>query len=434
MAEERELWKSKIGAVFAFMAATVGLGSLWRFPFKLGVYGGAAFLLIYAIFYVLIGIPAYIGETILGKETKKNPAGAFEVISKKYGYSKRWRHLGDAIVIFGTILNAQYLVVVGWTVIYFSLSLTGTIFTTNSNVLYSIWNSIFPSWVSVLGLAIATVYCTFFIIRGVSKGIEKVTSILMPLLFIILIAGVIRALTLPNSYEGLIFLFLPRLEPLYDWTTWLQALGQVYFTTALGIGFIITYGSYMSQQNVESNTYFVAIGDNLASILAGLAIFPAVFAFGLMPDSGPNLAFIILPQIFAKMPFGEIFGIIFFFGFAIAALECTKAAFEVATAYLIDEFKITRTKAAILVGLFEFLVGVPSALSFLIWDIFDWLWTIIPPLMGLLTTIFIGWLWRMRDINEKIHKIWKVLLVYVAPIGIAIVLLGYTYFFVTQFL
>ena len=152
-----------------------------------------------------------------------------------------------------------------------------------------------------------------------------------------------------------------------------------------------------------------------------------------MPDSGPNLAFIILPQIFARMPFGQIFGIIFFFGFAIAALECTKAAFEVATAYLIDEYNLTRTKAAILVGLFEFIVGIPSALFFIVWDLFDWLWTIIPPFMGLLTTIFIGWIWGLRDVNEEIRDIWKLLLKYVAPIGIAVVLLGYTYFFVTQF-
>ena len=436
MSEERELWRTKIGAIFAFMAATVGLGSLWRFPFKLGVYGGATFLLIYGVFYILVGIPAYIAETILGKNTKKNPAGAFEEIAIKIGRSRNWKRVGDLIVIFGTILNSQYLVVVGWTVIYFCLSLSGIIYSTNSDFLYSIWNSVFPGWLSVVGLAIATAYCTFFIIRGVSKGIERVNSILMPALFLILIAGVVRALTLPNSYEGVIFLFYPRLEPLYDWVTWLQALGQVYFTTALGIGFIITYGSYMKKdQNVEWNTYAVSIGDNLASILAGLAIFPAVFAFGLNPDSGPNLAFIILPQIFAKMPYGYFLGVIFFLGFAIAALECTKAAFEVATAYLVDEFKFNRKKAALIVGVFEFLVGVPSALSFVIWDLFDWLWTIIPPLMGLITTIFIGWIWKVETLEEeKIHKIWIYLLKYFTPFGILTVFAGYAYFFAMQFL
>ncbi|MEX2690854.1 MAG: sodium-dependent transporter [Candidatus Njordarchaeum guaymaensis] len=319
----------------------------------------------------------------------------------------------------------------------FGLSLTGVIFTQDSMFLESTWNCVFPGPISVLGLAIATMYCTYFIIKGVSKGIERINSILMPLLFIILIIGVVRALTLPNAMDGVIFLFAPKINILCDPLIWLQALGQVYFTTALGIGFIITYGSYMQKnQNIQQNTYLVAFGDNLASILAGLAIFPAVFAFGLSPGTGPRLAFIILPQVFAKMPFGYIFGVLFFLSFAIAALECTKAAFEVATAYLIDEYHLSRFKAAIIVGLAQFLIGVGSAISYPIWDIFDWSWTIIPPLIGLLTSIFVGWIWRIdRFIDEeKMSKIWIYLLKFVVPIGIAIVFLGYLIQFIQAFL
>lgn len=430
---EKESWSSKITTVFAFMAATIGLGSLWRFPYKVGVYGGAAFLLIYFLAYILIGIPAYNGETLLGKRTRKSPAGAFFSAAKEVKASIKWRYLGDATVVLGTLLNTQYLVVVGWTIIYFGLALTGRIFITNHDVLESIWHTVFPGYLSVLGLAIATIYCTFFIIRGVSKGIEKVNQVLMPLLFIILVIGVIRAVTLPNAFEGIRFFFMPRAEYLQDPSIWLQALGQVYFTTALGIGFIITYGSYMSRdQNVEYNTYMVAIGDNLASILAGLAIFPAVFAFGLRPDSGPRLVFIILPQVLARMPLGYIFGVLFFLGFAIAALECTKAAFEVATAYLMDEYGIERAKAAIIVGVLQFLIGIASAVSVEIWYLFDWLWTIIPPLIGLFTSIFVGWVWRIERFasEEKIRRIWIILLKYIVPIGILVVFVGY----LTQFI
>ncbi|MHA1617201.1 MAG: sodium-dependent transporter [Candidatus Njordarchaeales archaeon] len=429
---ERETWKSKIGAAFAFMAATIGLGSLWRFPYKVGVFGGAAFLLIYFLAYILIGIPAYNAETLLGKRTRKGPAGAFELAAREVGASYKWRYLGDATVILGTLLNTQYLVVVGWTIVYFYLSLTGKIFTTDIQRLESIWRSVFPGYLSVIGLGIATIYCTYFIIKGVSRGIEKVTQILMPALFIILLIGVVRSLTLPNASEGIIFLFMPHIEALADPVVWLQALGQVYFTTALGIGFIITYGSYMAKdQNIEYNTYLVAFGDNLASILAGLAIFPAVFAFGFHPAAGPQLAFIVLPQVFAKMPLGYIFGVLFFLSFAIAALECTKAAFEVATAYLIDEFGVERRKAAIFVGAVQFLIGIGSALSYDVWMLFDWLWTIIPPLIGLFTSIFVAWIWKAERFaeEEKIREIWFLLLKYIVPIGILIIFLGY----LTQF-
>ena len=428
MTQERVSWKTKIGTVFAFMAATIGLGSLWRFPYKLGAFGGAAFLLIYLILYLLIGISAYNGETLLGKYTKSGPAGAFRKAAMDVGASSKWRIVGDLTVIFGTLLNTQYLVVVGWTIVYFALAISGIIFTTDSVFLNDLWSFVFPGIPSLIGLGLATAYCTISIMKGIHKGIEKVNQILMPCLFILLILGVIRSLTLPSAFQGVVFLFHPEFEILGDPMVWIQALGQVYFTTALGIGFIITYGSYMREdQKVTSNTYMVAIGDNLASILAGLAIFPAVFAFGLNPDSGARLAFIILPQVFAVMPLGRIFGILFFLAFMIAALEATKPAFEVAVSYLVEEYGIDRERAVLVVGGIQFIIGTLSAISLIIWDIFDWMWTLIPPLMGFLTMIFVGWIWKIERIGEKegINKFWIYLLKYVAPAGIFIVLLNY---------
>ncbi len=428
MGERRVTWKSRIGAMFAFMAATVGLGSLWRFPYKVGMYGGAAFLVAYFTCYLLIGIPAYIGETVFGKLTRKGPAGAFKKAVEEVKARKEWSLIGHLTVIFGTILNAQYLVVVGWTIIYLGLSLTGSIFTMDQVALENLWSNVFPGWISVVGLLIATLYCTVSIICGVSEGIEKVTSVLMPILFIILIIGCIRSLTLEGAFRGVEFLFMPNIEKLFEASTWLQALGQVYFTTALGIGFIITYGSYMSKkQSVTWNTYMVAIGDNLASILAGLAIFPAVFALGLHPAAGAKLAFVVLPQVFARMPFGAIFGVMFFLGFAIAALEATKPAFEVATSYLVDEFKWDRTKAALIVAAVELILGIAAALSFQIWDLFDRMWTTIPPLMGLFTSVFIGWKLDVEKIcrEENIGRWWIYTIKYATPIGITIVFMAY---------
>jgi len=429
MSGRSEKWTSNLGAVLAFMGATVGLGSLWRFPYKVGVFGGAAFLLAYFVCYFLVGIPAYIGETILGKATGKNPAGAMKEVAKKKGSSTKWRLVGDLTVVLGTILNAQYLVVVGWTVVYVYLYATGAVY----GDAQAVFDAVFPGWASAIGLVVAAAICFYVTARGIVKGIELANKIAMPLLFAILVVCAVRALTLPGAWAGVEFLFYPEVEKLLDPETWFQALGQVYFTMALGIGFIITYGKYLrKEQSVVSNTYQVALGDNLASILAGLAIFPAVFAFGLHAAAGPQLVFVTLPSVFEHIPLGHVFGLMFSIGLALAALQCTQAAFEVATSYLMEEYGVERKKAALAVTLFQIAVGLLPALSGFWFDIFDIGWTLIPPITGLLTVVFVSWIWRAEEVRELISSEgrtvgswWVLSMKYVVPAGILLVLAYY---------
>jgi NSS family neurotransmitter:Na+ symporter len=350
----REQWGTRVGFIFAAVGSAVGLGNLWRFPHLTGSNGGAAFLIIYLIIIALIGITIMLSELAIGRATQLNAVGAFKKLSKK------WTFVGVMGVIAGFVILSYYSVIGGWSIGYMVRSLTG-VFSGDTAELFGsfvsntweplIWHAVF------MGLTIGIVY------NGIKGGIERASKIMIPALFIMLIIIIVRSLTLPGAAEGVAFYLKPDFSKVTGGTI-MAALGQAFFSLSLGMGCMVTYGSYLSKkENLVSSSAIIPISDTLAAFLAGLAILPAVFAFGFDPSSGPGLMFITLPAVFAQMPLGTFFGFLFFVLVTIAALTSAISLLEVCSAYVIDEWKWSRKKTTLIMGLVIFLLGIPSSLS-----------------------------------------------------------------------
>ncbi|MCX7611552.1 MAG: sodium-dependent transporter [Ignavibacterium sp.] len=444
---QREKWGSKIGFVLAAAGSAIGLGNIWKFPYVAGQNGGAAFFIIYIFCVILIGLPVIIAEIILGRTAQKNPVGAF----KKLSDSKFWPWVGAMGVFAGFIILSFYSVVAGWSVGYVYESATGVFYNFNSaQSAAEHFNHLTKNVTWGVGmLAIFILMTMFFVYAGVQKGIEKGSKIMMPLLFILLIIVMIRGITLEGSDEGLAFIFHP------DWSkvtpkTFLEALGQAFFSLSLGMGAMLTYGSYMSRNdNVPKSSLEIVVLDTLVAVIAGVAIFTAVFATGQNAAQGPGLIFHTLPIVFTKMPGGYFVGIIFFILLTIAALTSAISLLEVVTAYFVDEKNWSRHKAVLVFGSLAFLVGIPSVLSFNIienykifgmnfFDVANYLSSnIMLPLGGLLIAIFVGNVWGIDKVLQELKQgsdklftnyswivsLWVVLIKYVSPILILFVLL-----------
>ena len=448
MKRQREKWSSRMGFILAAAGSAVGLGNVWKFPYIAGENGGAAFIFIYLMCILVIGLPVLIAEVLLGRATHRNPVGAFRTLSN----SKFWTAIGGMGVFAGFVILSFYSVVAGWSFGYIVEAVKGSFYDYET---MSSAGEHFESLVSnvywIIGyLAIFMVVTMFLVYRGVQKGIERGSKILMPVMFLILIILMIRGLTLPGAEAGLSFLWSP------DWSkitadSVLVALGHAFFTLSLGMGAMMTYGSYMTQKgNVPLASTKVAFLDTLIAIIAGIAIFTAVFAVGLDPAAGPGLIFHTLPVVFAKMPGGYIFAILFFILLTIAALTSAISLLEVVVAYFVDERGWKRHRAVTVFGLVIFLVGIPSALSFNVladvtlfgktfFDIADYLASnILLPLGGLCIAVFVAWIWgfdkaliKMKDGAESIFEnhewvivLWKIFLKFFAPILIFLVFLS----------
>lgn len=444
---QRENWGSKIGFVLAAAGSAIGLGNIWKFPYVVGQNGGAAFIIIYIICVFAIGLPVIIGEILLGRTTQRNPVGAFKALSN----SKFWPYIGAMGVFAGFLILSFYSVVAGWSVGYIYEALTGVFSTFDSpQSAGTHFNQLTSNVYWGIGmLALFMLMSMFFVYAGIQKGIEKGSKILMPLLFILLIIVMIRGLTLEGSGQGLAFLFKP------DWskvspTTFLEALGQAFFTLSLGMGAMLTYGSYMSKnENIPKASLQIVLLDTMVAVIAGIAIFTAVFATGQNAAEGPGLIFLTLPIVFTKMPGGYFFGIIFFILLTIAALTSAISLLEVVSAYFIDEKKWKRHKAVLVFGFLAFLIGIPSVLSFNLlqdskifgltfFDLADYLSSnIMLPLGGMLIAIFVGYVWNTDKMLAELEKgqqdffrkynwiipVWIILVKYFAPILIFLVLL-----------
>lgn len=444
----REQWGSKIGFILAAAGSAVGLGNIWAFPYVVGSNGGAAFIFVYLICVAIIGLPLLLSEVLLGRTTQRNPVGTFKALSK----SPFWKAVGGMGVVAGFVIASFYVVVSGWAIGYIYESFSGVFFdfsTAKDAIKHYSELTTSPIW--TLGMvAILMFITTSIVLYGVQKGIEKGSKILMPLLFILLIGVMLRGLTLEGSSAGLSFLFDP------DWSkitgsTVLVALGQAFFTLSLGMGAMMTYGSYMSKkENAVTSSLQIVIIDTSIAIIAGIAIFTAVFAIGLDPSEGVGLIFHTLPMVFAKMTGGYFISIIFFILLSIAAITSVISLLEVVTAYFVDERKWSRKKAVLIIGFLLLLASVPSALSFnLMSDIlffgmtfFDLMFYItfnfMLPTGGLLITIFIGWIWGLDNAERELKlgaeklfdrsywqiAVWKLAVKYIAPVLIFIVLLN----------
>ncbi len=351
-ADNRGQWGSKFGFIMAAAGSAVGLGNIWRFPYVTGMNGGGAFVMVYVLCVILIGVPLLFTEMGLGSFTRKSTIGAF----KKTGANPFWMGTGAILALLVSFFVLSYYgVIAGWTIGYIFKSLSGSTQPFEafaSNPMYTI-----PL------MAVFTLVTIVIILGGVSGGIEKAAKVLMPVLFILIITVAIRSLMLPGAMAGVEFYLNPDFSKI-NANVILAALGQAFFSMSIGWGIMITYGSYLPKSSdIVSSGIWVGFMDSAVAILAGFMIFPAVFAYGKSPEAGPTLVFQVLPEIFADMPGGAIIGAIFFLLLTVAALTSSISMLEVPASYFIDEKKWSRKKAAWVVGAMVFLVGIPSALS-----------------------------------------------------------------------
>jgi NSS family neurotransmitter:Na+ symporter len=433
-------WSSQFGFIAAAAGSAVGLGNIWKFPYITGLYGGAAFVLVYLLFVILVCIPIMNSELLVGRKSGKNALGAFKELAPK----SSWWIVGLMGIIAGFVILSYYSVIAGWATAYIFKS--GAYMAAGADPADVFVSFITSPVTPIIWHAIFMLICIGIVMAGIEKGIEKYSKILMPALVIILLILIVRSLTLPGAAEGLSFYLKPDFSKLSAEGI-LAALGQAFFSLSLGMGCMITYGSYLKKdQNIPVNSYWIAGADTGIALLAGLAIFPAVFAFGLEPGAGPGLTFITVPAVFASMgAIGHFFGILFFILLTVAAITSAISLLEVVCAYFIDEKKWNRKKAAWIMGIIIFLLGIPSSLGQGVWsdykfiggrdflDSLDFIASnILLPLGGFLLCIFIGWYWgtdkAVEEGNISAKGItlgggYRFLIKYVAPIAIFVVFL-----------
>jgi NSS family neurotransmitter:Na+ symporter len=367
----RETFPSRFGAIITMIGVALGLGNVWRFPYMVGRYGGAAFVLFYILVVLVIGVPGLMAEWALGRQTRRGTVGAFERAGLPAGKFVGWFFF--VIVIAAT---AYYTNVIGW-VLYYAIGEIARAMQAPldaSAVLPP--DSGFSSKSVLLQMtctAAVTLSCSFVLLRGLRSGIERASRIVIPLLCIILVVLIGRALTLPNAYAGVEWYILK-----FDWAdltprVMVAAIGHAVFSLSLGGTFMVVYGSYLTDQDsLTSNAWWTTFGDTFSGLLAGLAIFPAVFSLGLQPNSGPGLIFATLPKVFAAIPAGWLFGLLFFIGLLGAGYLSGLAAFEVLVAALTDNTRMSRTKVVWVVAVIVFVVSIPPMINnriFVPWDL-----------------------------------------------------------------
>lgn len=443
MTNNRATFGSKLGVILATVGCAVGLGSVWRFPYMLGENGGAAFLLAYILFMAFIGIPVMVTEFFVGRYTRSNSVGSF----RKLAPNSLWNKTGYIAILVAFLILSYYAVVSGWTLEYVWQTFNGSLYGIE-NPDYTAGFEKFSSnpFRPIFWLAVIIGLTHFVIVSGVDKGIERASKIMMPLLFIILLVMCARSLTLPNAAAGLEFLFKPDFSKL-DSAAILSALGQAFYSLSLGMGCLITYSSYFSKDtNMHNTAWQVMFINTFVAILAGIMIFPAVFSFGIAPSAGAELVFITIPNVFAQLPFSGLWSFVFYALLAMAALTSTISLHEVVTAYVLEEFHMTRKKAATVVSFGIFFLGIFSALSFgvlkdytfgglIFFDALDYLTAkIMLPLSGMLTCIFVGTRIDKKVLKEeltnhgtvkfRLFEAYVFFMKFVAPIGISVIFLN----------
>ncbi len=432
--ENREQWGSRLGFIMAAAGSAVGLGNIWRFPYITGVNGGAAFVLVYFAIVFTIGISVMLAEFVIGRNAGLNAVGAFQKIK-----GGAWPVVGWMGVIAGFMILSFYGVIAGWTIAYMIQSVSGLMTLAAAGKAGDAFGAFVTNPVQVIAYQVVFMAITIWIVyKGVGEGIEKYCKIMMPALFVILLILIVRSVTLPGASKGLEFYLRPDFSKLTGASIF-AALGQGFFSLSLGMGCMITYGSYLNKKEIlPSAAVTVTFLDTMVAFLAGFAIFPAVFAFGIEPGAGHGLTFVTLPNVFAKMPGGMIFSFLFFLLLFFAALTSSVSLLEVCVAYFKDQMGWSRTKASWLLGGVITALGVPSAISlggnlkiagkdFL--DVMDWgSSNFLLPLGGIFISLFVGWVWldgaKAEATNEGKHPFswmtaWIWICRVVAPVAIA---------------
>ena len=414
-------FSNRLGFIAAVAGSAVGLGNIWQFPYKTGQGGGAAFLFIYLIWIFLIGLPLLLGEVAIGRKTQANPYGAYKMLG-----GKNWALVGLFGIICGVMILSFYNVVAGWAFGYFTQVSFGNILETPREELGNTFNSYIANWqeIALYGF-VFMVLTAVIVMRGVQGGIEKASKILMPALFVILIGLIVYGLTLDNAMAGVSFYLVPDFSKVTGKTVY-TALGQAFFSLSLGMGALITYGSYIKKgDNIVTSATLVTIADTAVAFLAGFMIFPLVFSLNIDPtqgDGGPGLVFVALTGVFQSMGpvVGKVVGGSFFLLLCFAALTSTISLLEVPVAFLVDEKKWKRSKAVIVMSTLIFIVGIPSLLGngavefFSEFVYYDGKWQAFMTLIidvfnelglpggGFVLSVFIAFVWKTKNMSEEI--------------------------------
>ena len=439
---------TKLGVILASAGSAVGLGNIWRFPYMTGEYGGAAFILTYLGCVLLFGAPIMMAEFLIGRRSRSNTARAYQ----KLAPGTPWRWVGRMGVLAGFLILSYYSVVAGWTLEYIVDAAVGNFADKGPADFVQFYNSFVSNpWLPVVWTIVFLVGTHLIIVKGVEKGIERSSKVMMPALFVLLLILAVCAILLPGSGRGIEFLLKPDFSKV-DGSVLLAAMGQAFFSLSLGMGCLCTYASYFkSDTNLPRTAFSVAIIDTAVAILAGVIIFPAAFAVGIQPDSGPGLLFVTLPnvfqQAFGNVPFiAALLAVMFYILLALAALTSTISLHEVVTAYLHEEFNLSRGKAARMVTGGCIVLGTLCSLSLglgrdytlfgmTLFDLFDFVTAkLMLPLGGFFIALFTGWFLDKKIVREeltnqgtlrlRIYGLIIFLLKFVAPIGIAFVFIN----------
>ena len=440
----REQWNTRAGFVLATIGSAAGLGNIWRFSYVAGENGGAAFLLMYILCVAILGVPLMLGEFCIGRRAQADAVVAF-----RCGDSRRnWSAAGWLMAFVSFVLLSYYAVVAGWAYKYFVGYLIGTVSGKESGAITEYFNAFVSDPFEPLLWQFVVVALTVVVVAaGIKRGIELVNRILMPILGLMVVVLASYALSLDGSRAGLAFLFRPDWSALTQPDVYLAALGQAFFSLGIGAGALLTYGSYTTaDQKMAPAAVTVASRDTLFSIVAGLAIFPAVFALGLDPAHGPALAFVTLPEVFNLLPGGRLFAVTFFVLLALAALTSAVSILEVPCSVLMHRLRWSRRRTSIVIGVAAFLAGVPSALGFGVWreiglfgmgilqTIDAIASSILLPVGGLLIALYVGWTWTSEEAlrvaglsDSRPGRAWLFLLRFIAPCLIVLVLFGFLF-------
>lgn len=436
-------WSSRWAFIMAATGSAVGLGNIWRFPYLTGEYGGGAFVLMYIGCVLLVGIPIMMSEVLLGRRGRQSPINTMASLAEEEGLTSGWRYLGWMGVVAGFLILSFYSVVAGWTLEYIFQAGSGNFLTATDEEIGEIFDSLLKKPGQLMAMHTLFMALTVIVVAmGVQSGLERAVKFLMPALFILLLLMVGYAMSTDGFEEGVYYLFYP------DWSKlsgegFLAALGQAFFSLSLGMGAIMVYGSYLPDDASIANTSVtIALADTLVAIMAGLAIFPLVFAYGLETGSGPGLIFVTLPIAFGQMPYGQIFGTGFFILLLFAAWTSSISLLEPAVAWLVENRGIARARSAAIAGLIAWVLGIGSVLSFNLWqdyrlfdktyfDIMEYVTSnIMLPLGGLLIAVFTAWFMSRKAVIEElglgeglIFQTWLFVVRYVAPIGVVIIFL-----------
>ncbi len=440
---QHAIWGSRTTFILAATGSAVGLGNIWKFPYIAGENGGGAFVLMYLLCICLIGIPVMIAEILLGRRGRSNPVTAMKKIVSESGSNKFWRVLGWSGVLAGFLILSYYSVIAGWALEYVSAAAQGSFVGLDGEQAKEIFDALLADKATLVKWQTAFILMTaLVIVFGVNKGIELAVRILMPLLFVLLLILLVYSAYEGEFLQGAAFLFSFKFQDL-SLSGASLALGHAFFTLSLGMGAIMAYGSYMPEKtSIVKTAFLVALLDTLVALIAGLAIFPIVFATpAIEPSSGPGLMFISLPIVFGGMPFGVFFATAFFSLVTLAAWSSTISLLEPAVAYLVERFHFHRVSANLLIASLAWLLGLGTVMSFNDWadfkpffgmtffEFIDFVTaSILLPLGGVLMAVYVGWIMSHKAVREElaadstiVFDRWLIVLKYISPLLVFIV-------------